>query len=844
MHIRHVVAAALAVVSLSQFLGARTDETFGLADPRSARPPKPVFLPWSVQAGLDLTGLPANVLPALDTGSLLVEDARLAATGDKTLRYGFGRDFPFRFRDGVWHDLSAGARLWTSEVGAADAVGLRLHFAGFDLPPGAQVSVYAPGDLDHVLGPYESTGILGTGEFWTPTRAGERARIELFLPAGTALDPTRPPFVIDRIQHVYRDPLKVVEMLGPGCHNDVTCYSAWANTALACAGIGTVNQNALYCSGQMLNSTAADLAPYWMTANHCVGTAGGAASAEIYWRYQSTTCNGAPPSLASVPQSAVCTLLSGNAANDHTLLMIEGELPTGLFWAGWTSSVAATGTAGACIHHPQGTYKRISFGNYSPTLDCGGGQHFRVNWTSGPTEPGSSGSGFYRTDTQQFLGQLHCGPSACGSVTNDQYGRFADAYPAVTGFLAGGSDDTLEQNDTCAAARAMTPGTSASLIVKSLDEDWYRATVASGGQITIALAFTDANGDVDLGLYAACGGALLASSTGTGNSESINWVNAGATQEVRWRVYLYTDVRNGYSMTITQPSGVANDECASAVIFTSSVNGTTVGATNSVAGSCGLSATSPDVWYSVTPPCDGILSLWTCGSALDTVLSLYAACGGAELACNDDAPLGAVCGTGSLQSYLTWRVAVGTAYKVRVAGYNGATGTFTLRAQCTTGAAFCLGDGISGVACPCGNVSPAASGVGCLNSTGVGGGLSATGTASIGFDDAVLRGQGMPAGASCLYFQGDAQQGSGAGAAFGDGLRCAGGAVIRLGTKANDGSGASSYPGTGDAAIHVRGVIPGGGGTRHYQAWYRNAAVFCTASAFNLTNGYTLVWLP
>jgi hypothetical protein len=42
----------------------------------------------------------------------------------------------------------------------------------------------------------------------------------------------------------------------------------------------------------------------------------------------------------------------------------------------------------------------------------------------------------------------------------------------------------------------------------------------------------------------------------------------------------------------------------------------------------------------------------------------------------------------------------------------------------------------------------------------------------------------------------------------------------------------------------VRGLIPLAGGTREYQCWYRNAAAFCTASTFNLTNGLEILWQP
>jgi hypothetical protein len=106
----------------------------------------------------------------------------------------------------------------------------------------------------------------------------------------------------------------------------------------------------------------------------------------------------------------------------------------------------------------------------------------------------------------------------------------------------------------------------------------------------------------------------------------------------------------------------------------------------------------------------------------------------------------------------------------------------------------------------------------------------------------VLRGSGMP-NASALYIQGSAQQAGGAGSAFGDGLRCVAGSVVRLGSKLNNG-GMSSWPGTGDPSVSVKGQVTTPG-SRFYQAWYRNAdPTFCTSDTFNLTNGVELIWTP
>jgi hypothetical protein len=156
------------------------------------------------------------------------------------------------------------------------------------------------------------------------------------------------------------------------------------------------------------------------------------------------------------------------------------------------------------------------------------------------------------------------------------------------------------------------------------------------------------------------------------------------------------------------------------------------------------------------------------------------------------------------------------------------------------GTSYCFGDG-TGTPCPCGNSG--ASGRGCANSVVASGGrVIAVGAPSVANDTVVLRGFGMP-NSSALYFQGTSQAAAGAGTTFGDGLRCVAGSVIRLGTK-TDATNASRYPEPGDLSVSVRGAIPGAGRTRHYQVWYRNAAAYCTADTFNLTNGVTVAWTP
>jgi len=148
--------------------------------------------------------------------------------------------------------------------------------------------------------------------------------------------------------------------------------------------------------------------------------------------------------------------------------------------------------------------------------------------------------------------------------------------------------------------------------------------------------------------------------------------------------------------------------------------------------------------------------------------------------------------------------------------------------------AYCAGDGTV-LPCPCANDSAPGANEGCLSSLGLGGKLVGAGIASIAADTVVLTGTQMP-NSSALYFQGTTQIST----VFGDGLRCAGGSVIRLGTKSNVG-GASQYPNIGEPSISLRGLITTPG-VRYYQIWYRNAAAFCSPSTFNLSNGLEVTW--
>ena len=166
----------------------------------------------------------------------------------------------------------------------------------------------------------------------------------------------------------------------------------------------------------------------------------------------------------------------------------------------------------------------------------------------------------------------------------------------------------------------------------------------------------------------------------------------------------------------------------------------------------------------------------------------------------------------------------------------GVSGRFISQISAEPGAAYCFGDG-TGAACPCGNTGGL--GEGCANSTGSGAILNASGSTSVAQDNVVLSGQQLAASQPGLYFQGDNAINGGLGNAFGDGLRCAGGAVVRLEVVT------ASLAGTSSTSVPIAatgGVLAGQ--TKRYQLWYRDPIGTPCGSGFNFTNGYEIVWAP
>lgn len=346
--------------------------------------------------------------------------------------------------DGVWEPLADGRVLWRLRVGSPDAVNLNLGFARFVMPEGGQLLIYSA-DGSQVVRPFTAADNEDHGELWTPVVAADEVVIEVTLPDAKLIAQLE--LKLAAINPGYRGfgPAddQPIEVNSGSCNVDVVCPEGddWRDQIQSVA-VYTLN-GSWTCSGVMVNNTAFDKTPYFLTADHCGISASSDASIVVYWNYQNSTCRtpGSPASggtgNGSLSQFQTgSTLRAEYSSSDMTLIELDDDPDDAweVFFAGWDRSSNDYASAVA-IHHPDTMEKRISF-EYDPTTTTtylqnsvpGNGTHIRItDWDLGTTEPGSSGSPLFNSG-KRVVGQLHGGYASCTSQTSDWYGRFSVSW--------------------------------------------------------------------------------------------------------------------------------------------------------------------------------------------------------------------------------------------------------------------------------------------------------------------------------------------------------------------------------------------------------------------------------
>ncbi|MDX2474810.1 MAG: FlgD immunoglobulin-like domain containing protein [Candidatus Krumholzibacteria bacterium] len=404
----------------------------------------PVAREFSVLAAEQLSAV-ATV--PVDVAAALAEDS-IRERNDLPPRFAIGESTWLSPEDsGTWENLDQRHQMWRMRISSPGALSLNLGFTGFELPKGARLSIY-PVDVTDVE---DYRGVLtftnadneDHGQLWTPVILADDVVLELVLPVSERQNYRLELTAINKGYRYFGENLAELGYDKAGtCNIDVVCpegddWRAEINSVGVISTGGTT-----FCTGSMLNNTAGDGTPYFLTANHCGISGSNAASLVVYWNFQSVNCGDQSGGVLNQFLTG-STFLASSAASDFTLVEMNDPVDPAheVSFAGWDKT-SVDPTSATAIHHPATDEKSISF-EYDPTSTTtylgsavpGDGSHIRVtDWDVGTTEPGSSGSPLF-DQNHRVVGQLHGGYAACGNDLSDWYGRLSVSWPQIAQYL-------------------------------------------------------------------------------------------------------------------------------------------------------------------------------------------------------------------------------------------------------------------------------------------------------------------------------------------------------------------------------------------------------------------------
>jgi lysyl endopeptidase len=363
-----------------------------------------------------------------------------AVNGKKPFSFAWNYDVSFNPENsGVWDEMPDGTRVWRIYLKSEGAYGINLIFSKFHLNSGSVLFLY-PADYSFFRGGFNDLNNQDSGILPTDFIPGEGVIAELQTPQGSD---SYGSLEIGNVGHAY---INLFDKEGiPGssgsCNVDINCAEGenWQIVKRAVCRITIkTGSSSMFCTGTLVNNTKQDTVPYLLTANHCVHTETQAATAVFLFGYEADTCS--KKTVSTTYSLAGSKLLATSDSIDFTLLKLN-EIPPEIYkpyFAGWTiSSVPAQNAV--CIHHPQGDIKKISVeqqtltGVYQSPIPSSLSWLINeslpeafwrvVNWETGTTEGGSSGSPLFNQD-HLIVGNLTGGQADCSNSVNDYFSKF------------------------------------------------------------------------------------------------------------------------------------------------------------------------------------------------------------------------------------------------------------------------------------------------------------------------------------------------------------------------------------------------------------------------------------
>jgi lysyl endopeptidase len=374
-------------------------------------------------------------------------------------------------RDLSWTAVSGGfAAQVALQSPSAGAMRMSLDLAA--VPEAVEMVFFGSDDPARLVGPILVGAIKDrSAPWWSPLTDGDTQTVEFFVPG--ALDPRVMSLRIAGASHVFttiashfEKTLQTPGQIGSSgsCNVDIKCspllsQQAFLNVRNSVAEMvftDIFQGETFLCTGQLLNdSDPSTQIPWFYGANHCFEneslpdkTAAQmqtvASTLNTFWFFEAVSCGArSRPPYSQLVGGA--TYIYNNPGADSLFLRLNDTPPTGAFFAGWDANAVPVGSSIVVIHHPSGDLKKVSQGSvirYSPPqpdIPSGASSTFsEVQYNSGTTEGGSSGSGLYTFDGTQYRlrGALYGGGAACDAITDsDWYSQFDKVYPSLAQYL-------------------------------------------------------------------------------------------------------------------------------------------------------------------------------------------------------------------------------------------------------------------------------------------------------------------------------------------------------------------------------------------------------------------------
>ena len=403
-----------------------------------------------------LADLDANIEikkhPSLDLLKIQEEDDIIDSKGG-ALRFAYPHFVNYSMENsGTWTELKDG-KLWRLKISAKDAISINLVFSDFWMPEGSKFWIYNE-QHKSIIGAFTEQNNKGSREaltkFGTDIVIGDYCVLEYFEPKDSE---HAGQIEIYQIMHGYRivagHPNAGRAYGDSGnCQVNANCSEGSGyNTEKNGVAVLMTNSSigSAFCSGSLLNNTLPGVEPWFLTADHCIGsmdaTTNTDASTWVFrWDYLTPGCSN-PSTEPTGWFTTSGAILAANKSDSDFALYYLLESPAGASYLGWTTNNPGSGGAG--LHHPSGDVMKISTHNITPISSNYDGfapanSHWEIdpwsNTTNGwsVTEGGSSGSPLF-DQNKRIIGQLHGGGSGnpnCSNPGADDgfYGKFSWSY--------------------------------------------------------------------------------------------------------------------------------------------------------------------------------------------------------------------------------------------------------------------------------------------------------------------------------------------------------------------------------------------------------------------------------